>query len=147
MTVADAGGYKLKAEFGGITRELLQSSGSDDIMEMAQQITFKSLNLVYTDDSAVGRALTMTAKKLGANKDDVIALWLEEVRKGLAAAETPDTFNEMVIEAVTRFLNDPNTLAVSFNPPQPLPAGQLMGALMFGPASLIPALNISIAAE
>jgi len=147
VTVSDAGGYELRAELGGVTRELLESSGSDDVLELAQNVTIKSLNLVYEDDSALGRARAATAKKLGVDEAQVNSLWIEEARRSLAAMETPETFNNMAIDAVTRFLDDPNRLSISINPAQPLPAGQIFGALMFSPAQLIPVLNMTVSAE
>lgn len=147
VTVANAGGYELTTSLGGITRELLTAKDSEEAMELAQQITLKSLLLQYTDDSATGRALALAARKIGVSEEDVVALWLNQVRQGLAEAEMPESFNEMVMTAMQKFLADPKNLSISINPPQPIPAAQIMGSVMFGPAALIPLLNIKVSAN
>ena len=86
--------------------------------------------------------MALAAKKIGVSEDDVVALWLNQVRQGLAEAEMPESFNEMIMTAMQNYLTDPKSLSISVNPPQPIPAAQIMGSVMFGPAALIPLLNI-----
>ncbi len=147
LTMVDAGADNLRIELGGITRDLLMATNSDDALELVQLITLNSFELVFKDDSITGRAIAYTAQQLGVDQDSVITLWLDQLRQGLAEIETPQTFNLMVISAAQKFLNDPKKFTISMNPSTPLPVSQVMGSFMFGPAAIIPLLNINMVAN
>ncbi|MBZ0218075.1 MAG: hypothetical protein K8F25_16075 [Fimbriimonadaceae bacterium] len=147
ITVTDAGGYEFHTEFGGITYELLTASNTETAMQHVEQITLKSAELVYNDNSAMDRMMAYGEREADVDRTGVIAIWLSKIRDGLTEAGAPESFNAMVLRELEIFLNDPQKLSVSLKPSQPVPASQIVGSIMFGPGVLIPLLNILVTAN
>lgn len=147
ITVTDAGGYEFRTEFGGITYELLTATNAETAMQHVEKVTLKSAEFVYNDDSAMERMLSYSEREADIDRKAVIAIWLSKIRDGLAEAGAPKSFSEMVLNEFEIFFNNPEKLRISITPPQPVPAGQIMGSIMFGPGALIPLLNILVTAN
>ncbi len=148
FTVADMGTATFEMTAGNVTRELLTSLEDEDkLMELAQLLTLVSAHYWVEDDTITDRIISIMSDESDLSPSTLIGIWVDLSRRQLMDQGMPEDFIKMVVKATEYFLNNPGRIDFSANPETPIPATQLMGSIMFGPAALVPLLNISVTAE
>ncbi|MBL4756344.1 MAG: hypothetical protein JKY32_01510 [Rhizobiales bacterium] len=148
FTVADMATVTFEMTAGNVTRELLMSLENEDkLMELAQLLTLVSAHYWVEDDTITDRVISIISDESDLSPSTMIGIWVDLSRRQLMDQGMPEDFIKMVVKATEYFLNNPGRMDISANPETPIPATQLMGSIMFGPAALVPLLNISVTAE
>lgn len=148
FSVANMGTATFEMTAGNVTRELLMSLEDEDkIMDLAQLLTLVSAHYWVEDDTITDRVISIMSDESDLSPSTLIGIWVDLSRRQLMDQGMPEDFIKMVVKATEYFLNNPGRMDVSANPETPIPATQLMGSIMFGPAALVPLLNISVTAE
>jgi hypothetical protein len=116
------------------------------LMGYAQQLTYEGATLRFIDDGITARMLDFFGGKHGMDAKETVAKIKSTMPLALAKLRAPD-LQKQIEAAVGAYLDDPKSLTVSANPAQPLPAPQIMGAAMSGPANLVKTLNVKVTAN
>lgn len=114
-------------------------------MALMQGVNIVSAAIRYDDASLAGKLLDFFAAQSGADR----ATFVEGLKAMLPAmlAETGiPALNDLVVPPVSAFLDDPQSLEVSVNPPSPTSLLVLMAAAA-NPAGLITALGLAVEAN
>jgi len=148
FSAVDMGTVTLDLSLGGVSRELLLAvEDRDRAMELAQLLSFISLQYALEDDSITDRVISVMSDEADLSPSTLIGIWVDLARRQMMDQELPEDFIKMVVKASEYFFNNPGTIRLAAEPEAPIPAGQLMGSVMFGPAALIAQLNITVTAE
>ncbi|MCB8837525.1 hypothetical protein [Aurantimonas sp. VKM B-3413] len=116
------------------------------MMGLMSQLSLNSADLAYTDDSLADKLLTYYAQQNGQTKEQLVDQLTGMMPVFLGYLQNPD-FEKQVSDAVTTFLKDPQSLSISIEPGQPVPAMQIMGAAMGAPQTLPQVLSMSVSAN
>ncbi|WP_152045602.1 hypothetical protein [Aureimonas psammosilenae] len=122
-----------------------QSSGMA-IIGLMSQLNIGNLQLSFTDASLTGKLLDYYAKKNNQSRDQLISALSQLVPQSLASLNNP-AFQAQVTSAVDAFLKDPQSLTVSIDPAQAIPATQILGAVMGAPQTLPNVLQLRVTAN
>lgn len=148
LDLAEMGSVTAAFTVGGVTRELIDALEDEDrIFELAQMMSLVSLDYSFQDDSLTNRVIGAIADESDLSANTMIGIWVDLSRRQMMDQDIPEDFIDMVTSAFETFLRDPGRLSLAANPDEPIPVTQLMGSVWFGPAALIPLLNISVSAE
>lgn len=148
VSIRDMGATTLELAVGGVSREFLLTFEDDDRrLELAQLMSFISLNYTVDDDSVTDRIINVMSEDADLSPNTMIGIWVDLARQQMTQLTLPEDFIKMVVKATEYFLNNPGRISLSAEPEAPIPAAQLMGSVMFGPAAIIPMLNITVTAE
>lgn len=129
---------------GELTEEQAQAQMMQG-MALMQGVNIVSAAIRYDDASLAGKLLDFFAAQSGADR----ASFVEGLKAMLPAmlAETGiPALNDLVVPPVSAFLDDPQSLEVSVNPPSPTSLLVLMAAAA-NPAGLITALGLAVEAN
>jgi len=116
------------------------------MMGLMSQLSLNSAELVYTDDSLTDKLLTYFAQQNGQTREQMVQMLTGMMPVFLAYLQNPD-FQQEVSDALTTFLKDPQSLSISIEPDSPVPAMQIMGAVMGAPQTLPTVLSLSVSAN
>ncbi len=139
----DAATLSLEAEVTGVPREFLENP--EDNYPTAMFASLKSAQVSVSDNSLLGRALSMLSAQTGQPPEQLKQMVMFKL-SGLAGAFTTPEFSQVVTEAAQAFLEAPDNLSVSVKPPTPVPAMQIM-LMAQEPAQLIEILGVEIQAN
>lgn len=163
VTVDDAGTFGITLDMGGYTPEFMKTmremgqqmeSASDDqktaqalaLLGMTQQLTFHGAMIRFSDDSLTNKALGYVAEQQGSRAADVA----NQMKALIPLQLTPYLGAEMtgrVTDAVSRYLDDPQSLEIRAAPEKPVPLQVLMAAAMASPEALVDRLGLKIIAN
>jgi hypothetical protein len=163
VTVNDAGTFGFSFELGGYTSEFLASvrqiqaqmaantDGDSSAQGMAmlglmQQLTFHSARIQFLDDSLTGRALAFVAAQQGAKPADIANQAKAVVPFMLMQLNNPE-LTSMATAAISAFLDDPQNLAITAAPAQPMPFALIMAGAMSAPQALPQQLGVKVLAN
>ena len=163
ITVNDAGTFGISLTLGGYTRDFLASlrqvqqqmaanpGGDNSAANMAmlglmQQLTFHSARIQFLDDSLTGRALEFAASQQGAKPADIANQAKAVVPFMLMQLNNPE-LTTMATQAVSAFLDDPQSLAITAEPAQPMPFALIMAGAMSAPQALPQQLGVKVVAN
>ncbi len=164
MTVDNAGTLGFTFDLGGYTPEFIKqlqemqknlanNPGGDNsaaglaILGLMQQLTFHATAIRFDDDSLTGKVLEYVAAQQGMKASDVANQAKAVVPFMLAQLNNPD-FTAQVTAAVTKYLDDPQSIEIAAKPASPVPFAVIMAGAMSGaPQDLIKTLSVSVTAN
>jgi len=164
ITVDDAGTFGMAFDLGGYTPDFIkalqdmqkkmaeQPQGADNsaqgvaMLGLMQQLTFHSASLRWDDDSLTGKAIDYIAKMQNMKPDD-IKNQAKAIVPFLTAQLNNPELSSVITAAVTKYLDDPQSLEVSAEPPAPVPFAQIAAASMANPLELTKSLGVTVTAN
>lgn len=163
LTVDDAGTFGLTLDMSGYTSEFMKAmremgeqldSASDEqksaqalaLLGMAQQLTLHGAMIRFADDSLTNKVLGYVAKQQGSSPADV-ANQLKALIPLQLAPYLGTQLAGQVTDAVTRYLDNPQSLEIRAEPEKPIPFQMLMAAAVVSPETLAKQLGLRIIAN
>ncbi|MEP0520931.1 MAG: hypothetical protein ABJO09_11330 [Hyphomicrobiales bacterium] len=144
IKAAEMGTINFSAQFGGIVAEMLQDA--DQIQGLMATATLRGANLKFANDSIFEKGLDFAAQMTGNSAEQLKSQAPFVLGLGLGHINNPD-FTKMVTEAVSAFLDEPKSLAVSLAPANPVPVAQIAGAAMSSPEAVPDLLAVGVVAN
>lgn len=163
ISVEDAGTFGISLDLGGYTPELMaslrklqaQMAANPDgdnsaagiaMLGLMQQMTFQSARIEFTDDSLTSRALDLVASQQGAKPADVANQAKALVPFAMMKLNNPE-LTQMVTQAVSSFLDNPQNFAIIAQPPAPIPFALIAAGAMGAPQTLPQQLGVKVVAN
>ncbi|HEU4986998.1 MAG TPA: hypothetical protein VFT89_08035 [Rhizobiaceae bacterium] len=163
VTVADAGTFGLTLDLSGYTPEFAKAlremqaemaanpTGDKSAQGMAmlglmQQLTFNGVVIRFEDDSLTNKLLDYAAERQGVERADV-ANQVKAMVPLKAASFLGPELTASVTEALSTFLENPESLEIRAQPENPVPFALLMGAALASPQSLPGQLGLKVNAN
>jgi hypothetical protein len=163
MTVVEAGTLGFTFDLGGYTpsliaslrelqKQMAENPDSDNsaqglaILGLLQQMTFHSAEISFADDTLTNKVLDYVAKNQGMQPADIANQAKAVVPFALAQLNNPE-LTAQASQAVSTFLDDPQSLTVSARPAQPVPFALLMATAMTTPVELTKSLAVTVTAN
>lgn len=140
----DMGVINFSANLGGMVDELLRDP--EQIQGLMATATLRSANLSFSNNSIFEKGLDFAAKMTGQDASQLKAQAPFVLGFGLAQINN-EAFTKMVTEAVTKFLDSPNSLSVKIAPENPVPVAQIAGAAMSSPQVVPDLLGVTVEAN
>lgn len=144
IDAAEMGTFNFSAQFGGIISEMLQDA--DQIQGLMATATLRGANLKFANNSIFEKGLDFAAKMTGNTAEQLKSQAPFVLGLGLGQINNP-AFTKMVTEAVSKFLDDPKSLAISIAPENPVPVAQIGGAAMSSPQTIPDLLAVGVVAN
>jgi hypothetical protein len=116
------------------------------MMGLMQQLIYNGASIRFDDAGITAKALEFAGKQQGVDGKQMAESVKGMMPMMLGSLNMPD-LQKQIESAVGAYLDDPKSLTVSATPAQPLPAPQIMGAVMGDPANLVKTLNVQITAN
>ncbi|WP_306257245.1 hypothetical protein [Pararhizobium sp. IMCC21322] len=140
----DMGVINFSANLGGMVDELLRDP--EQIQGLMATATLRSASLSFANNSIFEKGLDFAAKMTGQDASQLKAQ--APFVLGFALAQiNNEAFTKMVTEAVTKFLDSPNSLSVTIAPENPVPVAQIAGAAMSSPQVVPDLLSVTVEAN
>ena len=164
ISVGTAGTLGMSLDLGGYTPDFVkalqemqkkmaeQPKGADNsaqglaMLGLMQQLTFHDATVRFDDDSLTGRVLDYVAREQGKKPADIANQAKAIVPFLLAQLNNPELMQN-VTEAVTKYLDDPQSLEIKAAPAHPVPFALLMAGAMATPKDLPKTLGVSVVAN
>lgn len=163
MTVVEAGTIGFTVDLGGYTpsliaslrelqKQMAENPDSDNsaqglaILGLLQQMTFHSAEISFADDTLTNKVLDYVAQNQGMRPADIANQAKAVVPFVLAQLNNPE-LTAQASQAVSAFLDDPQSLTVAARPDQPVPFALLMATAMTTPAELTRSLGVTVSAN
>lgn len=145
------GSLTISGQFMGFTPAVLaklQTNNSDmnQLMQVLQDAKIGIISVRFDDASITGKALDYTAKEQDQSRSELIDEMVGQVN-GLLAMLDNASFQKQVTDAVSSFLNDPQSLEVAAKPSAPVPFPQVVGTAMMAPQTLPSVLSVAVTAN
>jgi hypothetical protein len=116
------------------------------MLGLMQQLTFREASIRFDDDSLTGKVLEYVAAQQGKKPADIANQVKAIVPFLLAQLKDPDLMKS-VTEAVTKYLDDPQSIEIKAAPASPVPFALLMAGAMASPQDLPKTLGVSVVAN
>ena len=116
------------------------------MLGLMQQLTFHEAEIAFTDDSLTGKILNYVAERQGMSADAVANQAKAIMPFALAQLNNPE-LTKMVTEAVSNFLDDPQSLRITATPTEPVPFALIMAGAMSAPENLPQTLGVTVTAN
>jgi len=160
ISVEDAGTFGMTFDLGGYTPDFIkamqeiqkqmaqQPADADNsaqglaMLGLMQQLTFHSASLRWDDDSLTGKAIDYIAKLQNMKPED-IRNQAKAIVPFLAGQLNNPELSAQITAAVTKYLDDPQSLEVAAAPAAPVPFAQIMAAGMSDPLQLTKTLGVT----
>jgi hypothetical protein len=164
IKVDDAGTFGMTFNVGGYTMDFVKQlqemqkkmaekpEGADNSAEgmamlgLLQQLTFHGASIRFDDDSLTNKVLEYVAKQQGMTAKDIANQAKAIVPFGMAQLNNPE-LTAQVTAAVSKFLDDPQSIEISAKPGAPVPFALIMANGMSNPLELPKTLGVSVTAN
>ncbi len=163
VTVVDAGTIDFNLDISGYTpafiaslrdlqKQMAANPGGDSstqglaILGLMQQLTFNNARIGFTDDSLTNRVLEFVSKSQGVTPTDLKNQAKAVLPFVLAQLNNPD-LTSSATQAVSAFLDDPQSLWISAEPQNPVPFALIAAEAMSAPQGLIKTLGVKVTAN
>lgn len=163
VTVNGAGTFGFSFDMGGYTpsfiaslRELQKQMLADPegdnsahgmaMLGLAQQLSFNRAEIAFTDDSLTSKVLEYVAGQQGMSAGDIANQAKAILPFALAQLGDPD-LTAKITEAVSTFLDDPQSLRITAAPPAPVPFALIAAGAMSAPKELTKTLGVTVTAN
>lgn len=168
ITVDNAGTLGVTFDLGGYTMDFVKSlqdmqkkmadqpEGADKsadksaqgmaMLGLMQQLTFNSTSIRYDDDSLTNKVLAYVGKQQGMSAKDIANQVKAIIPFGMAQLQNPE-LTAQVSAAVGKFLDDPQSLEISAEPPSAVPFALIMAGAMTNPYDLTKTLGVTVTAN
>ncbi|MEW5421790.1 hypothetical protein [Amorphus sp. 3PC139-8] len=147
----DMGSLTVTGQFMGFTPAVLaklQANNSDlnQLMQALQDASIGVISVRFDDASITSKALDYTAKEQDQSRSELVDEMVGQVN-GLLAMLDNASFQKQVTDAVSTFLNDPQSLEIAAKPANPVPVPQVVGTVMMSPQTLPSVLSVAVTAN
>lgn len=163
LAIVNAGTIGFTIDLGGYTPDFIaslrelqkQMTANPDgdnsaqglaMMGLMQQLTFHSADLSFTDDSLTNKVLEFVAQMQGMKASDIANQAKAVLPFALAQLNNPDLTTQ-ASQAVSAYLDNPQSIRIAAEPAQPLPFALLMAGAMSDPMSLTKTLGVAVYAN
>ncbi|WP_421929673.1 hypothetical protein [Neoaquamicrobium sediminum] len=163
VTVDGAGTFGLSFDLAGYTpdfiaslRELQQQALANPdgdksaqgmaMLGLAQQLSFNRAEIAFDDDSLTGKVLGFVAAQQNMSASDVANQAKAILPFVLAQLGDPD-LTAKITQAVSAFLDDPQSLRITAAPPAPVPFALIAAGAMSAPKELTKTLGVTVTAN
>ncbi|MBX3569437.1 MAG: hypothetical protein KF914_15355 [Rhizobiaceae bacterium] len=164
ISVENAGTFGMTFDLGGYTPDFIkamqemqkkmaeQPEGADNsaqglaMLGLMQQLTFHSASLRWDDDSLTGKAIDYIAKMQNMKPDD-IKNQAKAIVPFLTGQLNNPELSAQITAAVSKYLDDPQSLEVAAAPAAPVPFAQIAAAGMSDPLQLTKTLAVTATAN
>ncbi|MEH6726740.1 MAG: hypothetical protein V7703_11330 [Hyphomicrobiales bacterium] len=140
----DMGVINFSANLGGMVDEMLRDP--EQLQGLMATATLRSANLSFSNNSIFEKGLDFAAQMTGQDANQLKAQAPFVLGFGLAQINNPD-FTKMVTDAVTKFLDNPESLSIRISPENPVPVAQIAGAAMSSPQVVPDLLGVAVEAN
>lgn len=137
---------QMKALESNPNKEAAQQAAGLAMLGLAQQLTFNSAAISFSDASITNRVLDYVAGEQGMDGRQFAQSLKAMVPIMVAQLNIPDLQNE-ITEAVNTYLDNPQNLTISAEPEKGVPFPQIVGAAMGAPQTLPKVLGVSVTAN
>lgn len=137
--------YAMQASTMDPTSEEAQAKQMMLGMELLQAISLAGVNVRYDDDSLAGKLLDFYAAQSGAERAEFVEGIKAMLPQMIGQFGIP-ALSDMVVPAVTAFLDNPQSFEVAIKPAQPTSL-LVLSAAAANPAGLISALGLAVTAN
>lgn len=164
IKIDNAGTLGLAFDIGGYTPDFIASlrefqkqaaaagPGEDNtaqglaLLGLVQQLSFHGAEISFTDDSLTQKALELAGAQQGVSARDTANMVKGMLPFVLAEFGSPELSGE-ITQAVSAFLDNPQSLRITATPAQPVPFAMVMAAGMVSPQELVRTLGVSVTAN
>ena len=164
ISVENAGTLGMTFDLGGYTPDFVKSiqemqkkmaeqpEGGDNsaqglaMLGLMQQLTFHAASIRLDDDSLTGKVLEYFAGQQGEKPRDMANQAKAIVPFMMAQLNNPELM-QSATEAVTKYLDDPQTIEIKAAPASPVPFALVMAGAMSAPQDLTKTLGVSVTAN
>lgn len=165
LSIEDVGSLNFAMELGGYTLDLAkdiqelqnqmaeqsdnaqaQKAAGMALMGMVQQLTLISSNIEFEDQSVTEKMLEYFGAQQGLSGEQTAQMAKGFLPFLLGRMGIPD-LEAQIMAAASTYLDDPQNLTVSAEPEAPLSFGEIMGAAMSDPKSIVDLINLDIQAN
>lgn len=151
IVAEDVAALSVSLSLGGITRDVVEqlndTAGSpEESMALMQNISVSNVRIRLDDASLTGRILDQEASKAGLDTPQYVTAITGSLPLMLGMLQNKDLEGQ-VADAVTMYLNDPQSLQINAAPQNPVPFAQIMGAAMMAPQMIPQLLAVSVSAN
>jgi len=143
VSMENGGEITLKAVLTGVPRSVFEDPQS--AAGALATLAIKSIVAEYRDDSLANQLLKIQAAKMGITADQFRAQVAASVPAMLAQINNPE-FASRINPEIAAFIENPGSLRVTANPPNPVPVTQIMGAMM-APQTIPDLLAVTVKAN
>ncbi|MBL4647181.1 MAG: hypothetical protein JKY99_12075 [Rhizobiales bacterium] len=140
----DSGTLSIVADIGGIPESFMASPL--DPRTIIATASIGKLLIDFQDHSITNRVLGLQAKKMGV-EPEALAAQLSGALPFFLIALQNEAFQKQVAEAVTSYLSDPKSFAITVNPEKPTPFIQIFAALTSAPGTVVDLLGLNLTAN
>jgi hypothetical protein len=137
--------YAMQASTMDPTSEEAQAKQMMLGMELLQAISLAGVNVRYDEDSLAGKLLDFYAAQSGAERAEFVEGIKAMLPQMIGQFGIP-ALSDMVVPAVTAFLDNPQSFEVAIKPAQPTSL-LVLSAAAANPAGLISALGLAVTAN
>jgi len=161
LTVDEGGMLGLAFDIGGYTPEFVralnelqgsmaesgnESAGSMAMMGLMQQLTLHEADIYFHDEKLTSRVLALFAEDQGMRPQDVVNQAKAMLPFLLAQIGAPQ-LGTMIADALSTYLDDPQSLRISARPEEPVPFALLAAGAMASPQALADQIGLDIVAN
>ncbi|CCV13173.1 hypothetical protein [Mesorhizobium sp. STM 4661] len=164
VSVDNAGTLGMTFDLGGYTLDVIKSlqemqkkmaaqpEGADNsaqgmaMLGLLQQLSFNSASVRFDDDSLTNKVLDYVGKQQGMSGKDIANQAKAIVPFGMAQLNNPE-LTAQVSAAVSKYLDDPQSLEISAEPPAAVPFALIMAGAMSNPLDLPKTLGVTVKAN
>jgi hypothetical protein len=140
--------YAMQAQMAAAGEEASEEQSQAQMMQgmaIMQGVSIASASIRYDDASIAGKLLDYFAAQSGTDRAGFVE-GLKATLPGLVSQSGIPALNDLVVPAVSEFLDNPQSLEIAVAPPSPTSVLVLMAAAA-NPAGLITALGLSVQAN
>lgn len=116
------------------------------MLGLMQQLSFHAASIRFDDDSLTNKVLEYVGKQQGMSGKDIANQAKAIIPFGMAQLNNPE-LTAQVSAAVGQFLDDPQSLEISAEPPSAVPFALIMAGAMSDPTSLTKTLGVTVTAN
>lgn len=161
LTVDDGGMLGFAFDIGGYTTEFVralnelqrsladsdnEAAGGMAMMGLMQQLSLHEADIYFHDDTLTSRVLELFAEDQGMRPQDVVNQAKAMLPFVLAQIGAPQ-LGTMIADALSEYLDDPQSLRISARPEEPVPFALLMAGAMASPQALADQIGLEIVAN
>ncbi|RWM20087.1 MAG: hypothetical protein E5X53_13985 [Mesorhizobium sp.] len=164
ISVDNAGTLGVTLGLGGYTLDVIkalqeaqkkmaaQPEGADNsaqgmaMLGILQQLSFNSASIRFDDDSLTNKVLDYAGKQQGMSGKDIANQAKAIIPFGMAQLNNPELTAQVSAE-VGKFLDDPQSLEISAEPPAAVPFALIMAGAMSNPLDLPKTLGVTVKAN
>jgi hypothetical protein len=131
---------------GELSPDANDSASAMAMMGLMQQLSLHGAEISFRDDSLTERVLAIFAEDQGMRPQDVVNQAKAFLPFMLAQMNAPQ-LGTMVADAVSEFLDNPQSIRITASPEQPVPFALLMAGAMGSPQALADQIGLEVVAN